>query len=166
MPLTLPTASFSAAQTIFGAKVIVDFTPTGGAVTHIACKLVDLANKSATVERHVPGTDMVSRPDRQATKEASETFELVDIEEIDAVLTFMTSFSAKNQTGVATIWVIDQNDNTATSVRLKSEVGFKASLKVKDGTTKFGGGDFSKVSLTLLSLADHGIVFTPNASTA
>jgi hypothetical protein len=163
MPITIPTAPFSAAQTIFGAKVIAVITPTGGSAFNVAAKVLDFAYKTTPVERSIPGTDYLIRPDRQTVKEAREEFTLTDIEEIDQFITNMGSFTGINKMGVCVLWIIDQNDPTGTSVRLKSN-SFAMSIKVKDGTTKFGGGDFAKASYTILSLSPAGIVWTPNAT--
>jgi hypothetical protein len=103
------------------------------------------------------------RPDKQSTKEAEEAFEMVDIEEVDTVLLSMGGFTAKNITGTCTLWICDQNDPSGTSVREKSTT-FACSATVKAGTTKFGGGDFSKMSVHILSLANAPVTFTANAT--
>jgi hypothetical protein len=136
---------------------------SNGTPFNIAGKVGDLVYKTGAIERMVPGADLVMRPDRQATKEAKEDFTIVDIEEIEALLTNLVSFSPAARTGTCVLWIIDQNDPTATSVRLKSNL-FLCALSPKDGTTKFGGGDFSKYSIEITSLDPAGIVWTPNAT--
>jgi hypothetical protein len=149
------TASPTSVTTVAGS--------TGGTPINIPCKMTELANKTETTERQVPGTDGVMRPDRQMTKSAREEFSLTDIEEIDSVLTNFTSFTGLNRLGTCVLWVMDQTDQAGVSVRLKS-APFPCSLIVKSGTTKFGGGDFTKVSILLLSLAPAGVVWTVNAT--
>jgi hypothetical protein len=163
MTLVLPTAPFDPLKTIFGSKVIVVFTPSSGTAFNVAGKAGDFIYKQTTVERHVPGTDVVLRADRQCIKDAEEKFEVVDIEEIDDVLTNFGSFTANHKFGTAVIWIMDQDDPAGTSVRLKSR-SFKCSVTVKSGTTKFGGGDFAKTTIVFFSTDPAGISFTPNAT--
>lgn len=163
MPIVLPTAPFDPAKTIFGSKVIAVFTPTSGTAFNIPAKVGDYIYKSTEVMRKVPDSQGINRPDRVDISEAEERLELVDLEEVDDVIANMGGFAVKNKQGTVVIWVLDQDDPTGTSVRLKSD-SFPCSIKVKDGTTKFGGGDHSKVSLSLLSLKAGAIVWTPNAT--
>ena len=150
---------------ITAAPTSVDTTAgvAAGALFNVVAKVGDLAVKQTTKERKVPGTDNVNRNDRQAIVDSEEFVDLVDLEEIDNILTNFGGFTPVNKTGTCTLYVCDQNDPTGTSVRLKSNA-FKCSVTVKSGTTKLGGGDFSKASLHILSIDPAGITFTPNAT--
>lgn len=163
MSLTLPAVSFNPAATIYGSKVIVVFTPSVGSPINIIAKVADAAYKYSTVEAMFPGTDNVLRPQRSCSKDAEERYELVEMEDVDVVLQFMGGFTGAHKVGTAMIYVCEQDDPTGTSVREKSDA-FPCSITVKPGTTKFGGGDFAKIALSILSLKPSPVVWTPNAT--
>ena len=136
---------------------------TGGTAINIAAKIADYVYKTDVVERQIAGADGVMRPDRQMVKGAREEFVLTDIEEIDFLLTNFPGFTGINKNGTCQLWISDQTDQAGVSVRLKS-VAFACSLTIKSGSTKFGGGDFSKYSITILSLSGAPVTFTINST--
>jgi len=163
MPITLPVASFGPSKTVFASKCIAVFTSKNGVVTNIISKVGQIATKQSTVECLFPGTDNIMRPQRSCMKDAEERFELVDMENVDDVLTFMGGFTGSHRLCSCVLWICEQDDPTGTSVRYRTNA-FLCSVTVKGGTTKYGGGDFAKISLDILSLEPTRIVFNPNAS--
>ncbi|MDX2187799.1 MAG: hypothetical protein SFV32_12760 [Opitutaceae bacterium] len=164
MPITLPAVNFDQAKTVFGNAVRFVFTPdAGGSPLLFIAKVANFQYKTSTTMRNVPGADGISRPDRENIKEASESFDLEEIEELDDVISKLGGFTPRPKKGTGVIWITDQDDPTGTSVRLKSDA-FKCSIRVKDGSTKFGGGEYSKTSIHVQSLKNDQITFTPNAT--
>ena len=163
MPIVLPTATFDPTKTIFGSRVYAVFSPTVGTPFTILAKVADAVYKQSTVEAQFPGTDGTLRPQRSCMKDAEERFELVDMEDVDSVLLNFGGLTGRHITGTCVLWICEQDDPTGTSVREKSNA-FKCAASVKAGTLKFGGGDFSKITISILSIDPAPVVFTPNAT--
>jgi hypothetical protein len=166
MPLTL-TSTFDPTKTVNSRRQRVDFTPTGGSIVKISCKVLDVDSKLTTSILKQPGTDDLIRDVAEVAVEAEETITLVDIEEIDAVLSALTGLNGL-VLGVAKAYVKDPRDASAAVVRYSitgaAGATFACSLRRPDGAVKFGGNDYSKTSLLLRNLSGAKLVFNIGAA--
>lgn len=138
----------------------LDFTPTGGAVTKISCKLFDVESKISTVMLKQPGSDDLNHAVDEIAIEQDESITLVDIEEIDAILALLGGLNGFVK-GAAKLYLRDPRD-AAGKVKYvitgAAAAAFYCSIKRPDGAIRMGGSDFSKTSLVLTNLSGERLV--------
>src|SRR5262245_59369402 len=88
------TPSFDKAKTINSRRQRFDFTPTGGSVVKISCKMMDVDQKLTTQTLKQPGSDDINREVEEVAIDAEDTITLVDIEEIDTIITQLSGLNA------------------------------------------------------------------------
>lgn len=140
----------------------LDFTPTGGAVVKISCKLFDLESKLQTVMLKQPGSDDVNHAVDEIALEQDESVTLVDIEELDTVLAQLGGLNGLVK-GTALIYVRDPRDAAGkVKYTLSKAAGaaFDCSIKRPDGAVRLGGTEFSKSSLVVTNLSGEKLVAT------
>ena len=158
----LLTKSFDTTKTVNARWTRVDFTPTGGSVVKLSCKLLDPDSKLTTqILKQPSGTDDINRDVDEVATGSEDTFALVDIEEIDTVLTTLGGLNGLVK-GAAVIYVKDPRDAAG---KVKYSVAIAScSLRRNDGAMRIGG-DWSKTTLLLRSLTGDKLTWTiaPNA---
>ena len=167
--LTL-TPSFDKTKTVNARWARIDFTPTGGSVIKISCKLLDPDSKLTTAILKQPSAvdDIISEVD-EVEVEREETITLVDIEEIDVVIAALGGLNGLAK-GTALGYVRDPRDvhGAAGKVRYAisgpSSAAFACSLRRPDGAVRMGGNDWSKTSLLLRNLCGAKLVWTSAAT--
>lgn len=160
MPNVL-TKFFDKTKTVNARWSRVDFTPAGGSVVKISCKLLDPDSKLTTQILKQPGTDDLNRDVDEVATEAEDTIGLVDIEEIDTVLATLGGLNGLVK-GAAVVYVKDPRDAAG---KVKYSVAITScSLRRNDGAMRIGG-DWSKTTLLLRSLTGDKLTWTvaPNA---
>jgi hypothetical protein len=139
-----------------------DFTPAGGAITKISCKLFDPEAKLQTVLLKQPGADDANHAVDEVLLEFDETITLVDIEEIDSVFALLGGLNGLVK-GTGKIYLRDPRD-AASKVKyaLTAAAGaaFDCSVKRPDGAIRMGGTEFSKTSLVITNLSGAKLVAT------
>jgi len=150
-----PTTPFDSTKITFGVKTFAVFTPTGESAVNFVGKLLDDEYKLETVDRKVPDANGVLRAD--------ESFTLVDLEEIDEIIAAVAKTAIV--AGSVQLFICDPADAVNT-VRWLSDA-FSCTMHVKSGTSKFGGGDYAKMSLTFVSNKGSAgpVTWTPKAAT-
>ena len=150
------TKSFDPSKAVNARWSRVDFTPTGGSVVKISCKLLDPDSKLTTQILKQPGADDLNRDVAEVATEAEDTFALVDIEEIDTILSALGGLNGLKQ-GAAVLYVKDPRD-AAGKVRYTVTLS-ACSLRRNDGAMRIGG-DWSKTTLLLRSLTGDKLTWT------
>lgn len=162
--LTL-TGSFDKTKAVHARWARLDFTPTGGSVVKISCKLLDPDSKLTTSVLKQPGSDDIIRDVEEVALEAEETITLVDIEEIDVVIAALGGLNGLAK-GTALGYVRDPRDVTGASGKVRfvisgaSGAAFACSLRRPDGAVRMGGADWSKTSLMIRNLSGAKLVWT------
>jgi hypothetical protein len=159
-------SSFDKTKTAAGSWARLDFTPTGGSLVKISCKVADIGGKLSTLMLKQPGPDAIARAVDEVPLEADEDITLTDIEEIDAVLAVLGASLTGFKKGTAKLYIRDPRDDiTKVRFMLTKAAGaaFECSLKRVDGSTKFGGGDFAKNSLVCTNLSGAALVWGATA---
>jgi|GEM_PF-5792057 len=111
MPTTL-TSNFDKTKTVAARWARVDFTPTGGSVVKISCKLIDPESKLQTTILKNPGLDHLNHAVEEVATEMDESVTLVDIEEIDTVISLLGGLNGLVK-GACDVWVRDPRDATS-----------------------------------------------------
>ncbi len=169
MPTLTLTPSFDKTKTVNARWARFDFTAAGGALVAISCKMIDFDSKLETAVLKQPGADDLIHDADEVEVGVEETITLVDIEEIDLVLTALGGLNGLKK-GVGKAYVRDPRDakGAAGKVRyLVSATGsadFACSLRRPDGAVRMGGADFSKTSLTVRNLSGAKLLWTANAA--
>lgn len=154
-------STFDKTKTAAATWARLDFTPAGGSVKKISCKIADFDGKLTTLMLKQPGADAIVRDVDELPMEASESITLTDIEEMDEVLAVLGSLTGFLK-GTAILYIRDPRDDTATvryALTAAAGAAFDCSLKRVDGSTKFGGGDFAKNSLICVNLSGEALVW-------
>ena len=151
------TPSFDKTKTLKGAWGRIDFTPTGGALTKISCKMFDPDGKLSTVLLKQPDAAGILRDVDDVPLEASETVTAVDLEEIDVMLALLGGLTGHLK-GTATLYLRDPRD-AAGKVAYKTNT-FACSVKRPDGALRIGGADFSKTSIIFTNLSGAMITWS------
>lgn len=154
------TPSFDKTKTVKGAFGRIDFTPAGGALIALSCKIFDADGKLTTLMLKQPDAAGVLRPVDDVPLEAEESLVAIDVEEIDEVFAILGGLTGHKK-GTATFYLRDPRD-AAGVVRYKTN-SFACSVKRVDGAMKLGGVDFSKSSLMFLNLSGAIITWTSAA---
>jgi hypothetical protein len=153
-------SNFDKTKTVKGAYARIDFTPAGGVLTKLSCKIIDADGKLTTVMLKEPGADGILRNVDDVPVEATEKLTAVDVEEIDSILTIMGGITGHLK-GTATAYIRDPRDADGV-VKYKTNT-FACSVKRADGAIRMGGADFSKTSLDFENLSGAKITFTTAA---
>ncbi|MBL9187926.1 MAG: hypothetical protein JNK23_10635 [Opitutaceae bacterium] len=153
MPLT---KTFDPTKTAHIRWARFDFTPTSGSLVSISAKVVDLESKVTTAVLKQPGAGELNRNVDEVTLEVEESFTLVDLEEIDVVLSVLGGLSGIKK-GAGILWLKDPRDAAG---KVKYKISLTAcSVKRTDGAIKFGGGEWAKSGLVVTNLS--GTELTP-----
>lgn len=147
--------TFAPAKTISSQRQRFDFTPNGGSVVQISCKMIDVEKKMATTVLQQPGADDVNRDVAEVIVSSESTITLVDIEEIEVVTDLLGGVNGLVfGTGIA--YVKDPRDTTGTvkaSITNQTGTAFDCSVRRPDAAIRIGGKDFSKTSLLIRNLS-------------
>ena len=151
------TKTFDKTKTVAARWARVDFTPTGGSVVKLSGKLLDVDAKITTAVLKQPGTDDLNHAVDEVAVEMDESVTLVDIEEIDAILSLLGGFNGFAK-GAAVVYVKDPRDAAG---KVKYTIpSFACSVKRPDSAIRMGGQDFSKSSLVFTNLSGAKLVPT------
>ncbi len=166
--LTL-TNSFDKTKAVNARFARLDFTPAaGGGVVKISCKMIDPDSKLTTSVLKQPGADDIIREVDEVAVESEETLTLVDIEEIDTVITALGGLNGLVK-GTALAYVRDPRDVTGASGKVRycisgtGGAAFACSLRRPDGAVRMGGNDWAKTSLLVRNLSGAKLSFTAAA---
>jgi len=153
MPLA---STFDKTKTAKPIRSLIVFDPEGAAVAvSISCKILDVDSKLTTVMLKQPGPDDLNHSVDEIGTDVDESMTLVDIEEIDLLITTLGGMQGIVK-GSAQVYVRDPRD-AASKVKYHIPITY-CSLKRADGAVRFGGGEFSKVSLILTNLQGSKLV--------
>lgn len=166
--LTL-TPSFDKTKAVKAAWGRFDFTPAGGALVKISCKMIDPDFKEETSILKQPGADDLLHDVDEVPVSIEETITLVDIEEIDAVIALLGGLGGLVKgTGIG--YVRDPRDVTGAAGKVRYSISgaagaaFACSIRRPDGAVRMGGADWSKTSLLIRNLSGAKLVWTPAAA--
>ncbi len=166
--LTL-TPSFDKTKTVNARWARLDFTPAGGSVVKISCKMLDPDSKLTTSVLKQIGADDLLHDAEEVAVEVEETLTLVDIEEIDVVLAALGGLNGLVK-GTALGYVRDPRDVLGAAGKVRYSISgaagaaFACSLRRPDGAVRMGGTDWSKTSLMIRNLSGAKLVWTPAAA--
>ena len=167
MPTIQLTPTFDPTKAIHSRRQRFDFTPANGSLVKISCKMIDLESKLTTSVLKQPGLDDILRDVAEVAVENEETITLVDVEEIDTIMTALGGVNGLVQ-GTGILYVKDPRDATGqVKFTLSAAAGaaFACSIRRPDGAVRIGGVDWSKTSLLIRNLSGAKLVKT-NAATA
>lgn len=155
--MALPTVTHTPANTVYGGRSFLVFTPSGVSPTpvEVISKMVDYTGDSELAQRLVPDAKGVMRPDRIVRKSAGEsfTFETEELAKVTAILGGGLNGLA---TGTAVVFITDPDD-AAGKVAIKSE-SFPCIVQ-RDGNVSFND-DFAKAKIKVTSTKVGDITFT------
>lgn len=160
MPTLTPT--FDPTKGINSRRQRFDFTPSGGALVKISCKMIDPEQKLTTSVLKQPGSDDINRDVAEVAIDAEETITLVDVEEIETIITQLGGLNGLIQ-GTGTLYVKDPRDAAGKVKAIISGAAgaaFACSIKRPDGAIRIGGQDWSKTSLLIRNLSGAKLVWT------
>lgn len=141
-----------------------DFTPSGGSVVKISCRMSDVENKIASEVFSYPGaTDDIVRDIGEVQTKSEETITLVDVLEIDTVFTLLGGLNGLVQ-GTALGYIKSPRDATDKVRTISGAAGaaFAATIRRPDGPVRLGANpiDYAKVSLVLRNVSGAKLVWT------
>jgi hypothetical protein len=162
------TSTFDATKRVGSRRQRVDFTAIGaGAATKISSRMLDIEGKLTTQTFKAPSaTDDVNRDVTEFAVEAEDIITLVDVEEIDTVITALGGLNELKM-GTALIYITDPRDSSGkVRATLSGAAGaaFACSLKRADGAIRIGGQEWSKTSLVLRNLSGAKLVWTADGA--
>ncbi len=163
------TSSFDKTKAVNARWARLDFTPTGGSIVKISCKMIDPDSKLTTAVLSQPGTDDVISEVDEVEVSREETILLVDIEEIDIVIAQLGGLNGLKK-GTALGYVRDPRDATGASGKVRycisgaASAAFACSIRRPDGAVRIGGADWAKTSLLIRNLSGAKLVWTPAAA--
>ena len=160
MPLVLPATTYDKTKALKARKLIVIFTPTGGAAVNFIGKLADLKGETTVIDSKFPGSDGINRAVDHMATEGVESIVIKDLEDVETVLTAVGGLTGL-KFGTAEAFFIDPHD-AALKVRYATDV-FPCCMQ-RAGNIEVGGGWSKNPTLEFLSEKAGPITFTPNAT--
>lgn len=160
------TTTFDPTKAVNSRRQRLDFTPTGGSLTKIACRMIDVDGKLTTSILKQPGSDDINREVAEVATDAEETITLVDVDEIETVVAALSGLNGL-VLGTAKIYIKDPRDATGVSkasITGAAAAAFACSVKRPDGAIRIGNTDWSKTSLVVRNLS--GTKLSWNAAVA
>jgi hypothetical protein len=159
--MSLPSAPFDTAKSIFAGLAIIELTPTGGTKVVFESRLLTSKLEQEIKDISRPDSKGVLRKVRTVLTKQQESFTF-EIDEAKRLLDIFANSLAGRVTGVCTLWLPDPDDLTG-KIALKSEVGFACTI-TRDGDMPFGNSEFAKATINLESNKQGPITWTADAS--
>jgi hypothetical protein len=156
-------STFDPTKGIVSKRQRADFTPSGGSVVKISCRMIDVEGKLTTQAFKAPSSsDDINRDVAELAIEAEDLITLVDVQEIDTVLATLGGLNDLKM-GTVLVYIADPRDATGEVRAIISGAAgaaFACSLKRADAAIRIGGNEFSKTSLILRNLSGAKLVWS------
>lgn len=160
--MALPTVVFDQTKTIIPRKTYCVWTPVvagvEGTPVEMIGKVAKYNSEFVKVERKIPDSSGMLRPDRIEATEHNESMQF-ELEDVGVLADVFGSLAGGFVTGKAQFWIVDPDD-ASTKVAVKSN-NFNANCEL-EGELDFSAGVVTKASLKFTAL--ETIVLTPDAT--
>ncbi len=133
-----------------------------GGVVNFVGKVFEADGKTTVIDRKIPDSAGIMRPDLHFATEATEEYMMTDIEEIDGLLAFFSGFTSQRR-GTVQFFLRDPRD-AANVIRLLSE-SFACAV-IRDGAVKGDNTVSKNPTLKFISEKSGAVTWTPAAATS